>query len=464
MIITHNMAAMYTLNQRDIVSTEMGKNMERLSSGYRINRAADDAAGLTISSKMRWQIRGLNRGAQNVQEGASLIQVADGALQEVHGMLQRMNELAVQAANDTNTDDDREALQKEVNQLATEISRIGKTTSFNGLFLFDKLRPGDPEVTNVADLVKCASAAKGYISEAYQSQAGKWYSAAKLDYSSINARNISKLYDKSFSFNCSQNCNEAFKFTFINGNGNSDEATDLNGRVEHKYKIDIHGMTKGSQIVDKMWTYIQAHMPTTAGSGSGIDGGIYVSHSNVLVKTSGNELWIVGTDQRTSEEAAKTTFPKNGNTKSGAIDASEIVSAKESDDFRNVITIQTGCVRPDHLDIYVDRMNASLLGVDKLKITDHKSAGNAITKVQKAIDKVSEQRSMLGAQQNRLANVLNIDRNTSENTQAAESKLRDTDFAKTSVKLMRTKVLDSVSVEMLRNNNQNAQGVLLMFA
>lgn len=107
MIITHNMAAMYILNQRNIVSTEKGKDMERLSSGYKINRAADDAAGLTISSKMRWQIRGLNRAAQNVQEGVSLIQVADGALQEVHKMLQRMNELSVQSANDTNTDDDR---------------------------------------------------------------------------------------------------------------------------------------------------------------------------------------------------------------------------------------------------------------------------------------------------------------------------------------------------------------------
>lgn len=464
MIITHNMAAMYTLSQRGVVSTEMGKNMEKLSSGYRINRAADDAAGLTISSKMRWQIRGLNRAAQNVQEGASLIQVADGALQEVHGMLQRMNELAVQAANDTNTDDDRQALQKEVNQLATEIDRIGKTTSFNGLFLFDKLRPGDPDVSSVADLVKCASAGAGYLKEAYKSKSGNWHSAAKLDYSSINARNIAKLYDKSFSFNCSQNCPEAFKFTFINGNGNSDSAENLNGRVEHRYKIDIHGIIKGSQIVDKMWKYIQANMPTTAGSGSGIDGGIYVSHSNVLVKTGANELWIVGTDIRASEEDAKTAFPKNGISTSGAIDASEIVKSSESNDFRNVIAIQTGCVRPDHLDIYVDRMNASLLGVDSLKITSHDSAGQAITKVQKAIDKVSEQRSMLGAQQNRLENVLNIDRNTSENTQAAESKLRDTDFADTSVGFMKAKILDSISVEMLHNTNQSAQSVLALFA
>ena len=331
--------------------------------------------------------------------------------------------------------------------------------------MFDKLRPGDPEAFNIADLVKCQSAAAGYLKEAYQSQSGNWYSAAKLDYSSINSSNIAKLYDKSFSFSCSQNCSEAFKFTFINGNGNSDEATDLNGRVEHKYKIDIHGMTEGSQIVDKLWDYIQNNMPTGTGiTGSGIDGGIYVSHSNVLVKTSPNELWVVGTDVRASEEAAKNVFPKNGMPDSGAIDATEIVSARDENDLRNLITIQTGCVRPDHIDIYVDRMNANLLGVDNLKLTDYSSAGSAMEKIQKAIAKVSAQRSMLGAEENRLADILNIDKNTSENTQAAESKMRDTDFAETTVKLTRARTLEDVSVEMLRNNKESAQGVLLMFA
>ena len=465
MIITHNMAAMYILNQRNIVSTEKGKDMERLSSGYKINRAADDAAGLTISSKMRWQIRGLNRAAQNVQEGVSLIQVADGALQEVHKMLQRMNELSVQSANDTNTDDDRGALQKEVDELATEINRLGKTTHFNGLYIFDKLRPGDADVTNIADLVKCASAGAGYMKEAYQSQSGSWYSAAKLDFSNINSSNIAKLYDKSFSFNCSQNCSEAFKFTFINGNGNSDEATDLNGRVQHKYKIDIHGMTSGSQIVDKMWNYIQQNIPTgSSTSGTGIDGGVYVSHSNVLVKSSANEFWIVGTTPRGTEEAAKNAFPVSGIPGSGAIDASQIVKASDANDFRNLVTIQSGCIRPDHFDVYIDRMNATLLGVGDLNLMDYRNAGKAIEKVQNAIDKVSKQRSMLGAEQNRLANALNIDQNTSENTQAAESKLRDTDFADSTLKLTRTRMLENVSVEMLRNNKQDAQGVLLMFA
>lgn len=462
MIITHNMPAMFILNQRNVATAEKRKDMERLSSGYKINRAADDAAGLTISSNMRWQIRGLNRAAQNVQEGVSFIQVADGALKEVHDMLQRMNELSVQSANDTNTDEDRDALQKEVDKLASEITRIGKTTHFNGLYMFDKLRPGDPEVTNITDLVKCASADAGYLKEAYQASDGSWYSAAKLDFSSINSGNIAKLYDKSFSFNCSWACSEAFKFTFINGNGNSDSATDLAGSVQHKYKIDIHGMTKGSEIVDKMWNYINAH-PTSNGATPGIDGGILVSHSNLLIKSSANEFWIVGTTKRTSEAAAKSAYPTNY-PPSGAIDASQITKADDSNDLRNLVTIQSGCIRPDHFDVYVDRMNANLLGVDNLKLTDYSSASTAIEKVQNAIDKVSKQRSMLGAEQNRLAKALNIDQNTSENTQAAESKLRDTNFAEGTLKLARTRLLENVSVEMLRNNKQDAQGVLLMFA
>lgn len=464
MIITHNMPAMYILNQRNVATTEKRKDMERLSSGYKINRAADDAAGLTISSNMRWQIRGLNRGAQNVQEGVSFIQVADGALKEVHDMLQRMNELSVQSANDTNTDDDREALQKEVDKLASEITRIGKTTHFNGLYMFDKLRPGDPEVTNIADLVKCASADSGYLKEAYHASDGKWYSAAKLDFSNINSSNIAKLYDKSFSFNCSLNCPEAFKFTFINGNGSSDAATDLQGSVQHKYKIDIHGMTDGSQIVSKMWQYINAH-PTSNGITPGIDGGILVSHSNLLINSSPNEFWIVAKYTSGTEEFVKNYYPEHGQSaRSGAIDASEITKADDSNDLRNLVTIQSGCISSDHFDVYVDRMNANLLGVDNLKLTDYNSASDAIAKVQKAIDKVSTQRSMLGAEQNRLAKVFNIDENTSENTQSAESKIRDTNFAEGTLKLARTRLLENVSVEMLRNNKQDAQGVLLMFA
>ena len=137
MVVQHNLSAMNTSRQLGGVTNSLSKSTEKLSSGYRINRAADDAAGLSISEKMRSQIRGLNKASSNAQDGISLIQVAEGALNETHSILQRMNELATQAANDTNTSTDRDAIQKEINQLTSEIDRIRSTTQFNTMNLLD---------------------------------------------------------------------------------------------------------------------------------------------------------------------------------------------------------------------------------------------------------------------------------------------------------------------------------------
>ncbi|MCR5324660.1 MAG: flagellin [Lachnospiraceae bacterium] len=136
MIVQHNMSAANTNRQLGITNTNLSKSTEKLSSGYRINRAGDDAAGLTISEKMRGQIRGLNQASTNAQDGISLIQTAEGALNEVHSILQRMRELAVQGSNDTNVTQDREAIYSELSQLTLEINRIGCTTEFNTMKLF----------------------------------------------------------------------------------------------------------------------------------------------------------------------------------------------------------------------------------------------------------------------------------------------------------------------------------------
>lgn len=131
MIVQHNMSAMNANRMLGITNSSLAKSTEKLSSGYRINRAADDAAGLSISEKMRSQIRGLNKASDNAQDGISLIQTAEGALNESHSILQRMRELSVQASNGTETDDDREAVQKEIEQLQDELTRISSTTEFN---------------------------------------------------------------------------------------------------------------------------------------------------------------------------------------------------------------------------------------------------------------------------------------------------------------------------------------------
>lgn len=137
MVVQHNLSAMNTNRQMGTVTSALSKSTEKLSSGYKINRAADDAAGLSISEKMRSQIRGLDKAASNASDGISLIQVAEGALNESHSILQRMNELATQAANDTNTSTDRTAIEQEMNQLTSEIDRIYSTTQFNTMNLLD---------------------------------------------------------------------------------------------------------------------------------------------------------------------------------------------------------------------------------------------------------------------------------------------------------------------------------------
>ena len=146
MVVQHNMQAANANRMLGITSGAQAKSTEKLSSGYKINRAADDAAGLTISEKMRKQIRGLDKASSNAQDGVSSVQTAEGALTEVHSMLQRMNELAVQSSNGTNSSDDRQAIQDEVDQLTTEIDRVAETTKFNEIYL---LKGDDSSTKNV---------------------------------------------------------------------------------------------------------------------------------------------------------------------------------------------------------------------------------------------------------------------------------------------------------------------------
>ena len=147
MIVQHNMSAMNANRMLGITNSSLAKSTEKLSSGYKINRAADDAAGLSISEKMRSQIRGLNKASDNAQDGISLIQTAEGALNESHSILQRMRELSVQASNGTETDDDREAVQKEISQLQEELTRISSTTEFNTMKLLDGSQGGSSSTT-----------------------------------------------------------------------------------------------------------------------------------------------------------------------------------------------------------------------------------------------------------------------------------------------------------------------------
>ncbi|MCI6499452.1 MAG: flagellin [Lachnospiraceae bacterium] len=266
MVVQHNLSAMNTNRQLGITTSGQAKSTEKLSSGYRINRAGDDAAGLTISEKMRSQIRGLNKASTNAEDGISLIQVAEGALNEAHSILQRMNELATQAANDTNTSSDRTAVQQEIDALTSEIDRIASTTQFNTMNLID---------------------------------------------GSFSAKNL-----------------------------------------------------------------------------------------------------------------------------------------------------QVGALEGQKITISIKAMNANALSINSLKMSSFTAAGAAMTKIQAAISKVSTQRSALGALQNRLEHtVANLD-TTAENTQSAESRIRDVDMANEMVEYSKNNILAQAGQSMLAQANQSTQGVL----
>lgn len=287
MVVQHNMTAMNANRQLGITTGAQAKSTEKLSSGYRINRAGDDAAGLTISEKMRSQIRGLNKASSNAQDGVSLIQVAEGALNETHSILQRMNELATQAANDTNTTADRNAIQAEINQLSSEINRIQSTTQFNTMNLIDGS-----------------------------------YTGKNLQVGSLSGQKI--------------------EISIANM-----DATSLFG-----------GST---QTVDKV------------------------------------------ADVNTSNMKA---YCKN------------------------------------------------------LAVSSFSTAGSSMKFIQSAIALVSEQRSALGAVQNRLEHTIaNLD-NISENTQSAESRIRDTDMAEEMVEYSKNNILAQAGQSMLAQANQSTQGVL----
>ena len=325
MIVTHNLMAANAQRQYGMTIKDRAKSTEKLSSGYRINRAADDAAGLAISEKMRHLIRGLDRGSKNVEDGISLVQIADGALAEVHDMLHRMTELSVQAANDTNTNSDRSHIQREMTKLVDEIDRISITTEYNTMPVFrDKSAVrGSATSGDMTKLVGCDSADAGHLVESFQTSDGKYHPAAILDFSNVNEKNISKLYDKFFSFECSMSCSEQFKFTLFNGDGTQSSVDNLYSGAKHSYKIDIGDCSTGADVVNKLYSYVSSNMPSSKPEKSLVDG-VVVSHSNAMVQN-GDKLVIYGYKTAASEEAAKKLYSSSSG-KSGAVDCSALTS------------------------------------------------------------------------------------------------------------------------------------------
>ena len=464
MVVQHNMQAANANRMLGITSGAQAKSTEKLSSGYKINRAADDAAGLTISEKMRKQIRGLDKASSNAQDGVSSVQTAEGALTEVHSMLQRMNELAVQSANGTNSSDDRQAIQDEVDQLTTEIDRVAETTKFNEIYLLK----GDNSNTKNVYMKGHDAGLKGTLTDGAKSatftmdalQAGDKYTIAGKEYTIGSATTeVTALIDKA---NTDATADTANKTVDVNGktytityNAAGNTIADADGTAITLDNLK-KAVTGGSKV-----TY--GNTSLTAMTDADTDG-VDDDDSSIITKDvaetkikaellTANNIGTV--DQAATVEDANTANGKTSYTiNKGYATVADTLSFNlhvgADADMTNKITVD------------IDTMNSANLGIKGLNVTDKNgtAATYAIDAISDAISKVSSQRSALGAVQNRLEHTIDNLDNISENTSSAESRIRDTDMAEEMVEYSKNNILAQAGQSMLAQANQSTQGVL----
>jgi flagellin len=464
MVVQHNMQAANANRMLGITSGAQAKSTEKLSSGYKINRAADDAAGLTISEKMRKQIRGLDKASSNAQDGVSSVQTAEGALTEVHSMLQRMNELAVQSANGTNSSDDRQAIQDEVDQLTTEIDRVAETTKFNEIYLLK----GDNSNTKNVYMKGHDAGLKGTLTDGAKSatftmdalQAGDKYTIAGKEYTIGSATTeVTALIDKA---NTDATADTANKTVDVNGktytityNAAGNTIADADGTAITLDDLK-KAVTGGSKV-----TY--GNTSLTAMTDADTDG-VDDDDSSIITKDvaetkikaellTANNIGTV--DQAATVENANTANGKTSYTiNKGYATVADTLSFNlhvgADADMTNKITVD------------IDTMNSANLGIKGINVKDASGteATYAIDAIADAVAKVSSQRSALGAVQNRLEHTIDNLDNISENTSSAESRIRDTDMAKEMVNYSKNNILAQAGQSMLAQANQSNQGVL----
>ena len=534
MVVQHNMSAMNANRNLGVTTGMQAKSSEKLSSGYKINRAADDAAGLSISEKMRSQIRGLNKASDNAQDGISLIQTAEGALNESHSILQRMRELSVQASNGTETDDDREAVQNEISQLQEELTRISETTEFNTMKLLDGSQSGSTSstgsgpkfgvvdatldgalVTSNVKGIKVATAAST-TTKAGQETAiwaadgktltlnlskNKVYTQDEIDDLIANAKQEDstatgapaevKVSLKNGIFNADADTtagtatvggvkavsddgtvtgfvgadtisftankygtefnNTVFKFAFDKAAGKEE--------VETNTAIEISGtntVTEGQYTI-----HLAAGKEYTA---EDLEDILKTAGFDFDVKLSGNTPDEPNTLFATSgaSSVSDITMGDTAGAGLGSTDAMWGQAGYDSVSSGAGITLQIGANEGQTMSFSIDDMSARALGVDgnKVDLSTQAGAQKATTTIDAAIKKVSAQRGKMGAIQNRLEHTISNLDTAAENTQTAESRIRDTDMAEEMVEYSKNNILAQAGQSMLAQANQSTQGVL----
>jgi len=511
MVVQHNLSAMNANRMLGITTSGQSKSSEKLSSGYRINRAADDAAGLSISEKMRKQARGLTQASRNAQDGISAVQTAEGALNEVHSMLQRMNELAVQAANGTNSESDRQSIQDEIEQLTTEIDRVSETTKFNETYLLKgdnaaekkiNFQYKDAEVLSTdlyylngttVETVKAGTymskvdTSLSYFSNATGKKVGEsftdtsfftttavigtdnYYKKSGTDYVLVAKGEI---YDASatyytISFTTDGKIASATKVTtastatgykaaqtIYDKNGtkiNSGDAINTSAAPAQTEYFSTFGVGK----FDKTDAVTLANYKKTGkvqfmdADGNEIAANGLYSYLDETGKLKG-EMFLKGESglKTATQEDVDQLVNMNDRYNTGALTLKLHVGADATSN--NQITLE------------IDPMSAKGIGVEGITVAgkDDTNALDAVETISAALKRVSEQRSSLGAIQNRLEHTIaNLD-NVVENTTSAESRIRDTDMASEMVEYSKNNILAQAGQSMLAQANQSTQGVL----
>ena len=457
MVVQHNLQAMNANRMLNITTGSQSKSAEKLSSGYRINRAADDAAGLSISEKMRKQIRGLDQASTNAEDGVSAVQTAEGALTEVHSMLQRMNELAVQASNGTNSQTDRDAIQSEIEQLTTEIDRVAETTKFNETYLLK----GDADGNTKNVYMKGHDAGlKGTLTD------GATTATFKVAAGALDAGKSVTIGGKEYTIGATVadgkallgNTYDGTKKAKIDGTEYTLIADTETEDATNKKKATIEAMVKAGATVEvdgKSLTIMDANADGVDKSDSSvITAAKAISLMNAELLSANN---IGAADTAATMGTAPTYASADG-----ATFTINKGFATVADKLNFNLHVGSDADMTNKINVNIETMNSSYLGIKGVNVSDDTglAATYAVDAIADALQKVSDQRSSLGAVQNRLEHTIaNLD-NVVENTTSAESRIRDVDMAEEMVEYSKNNILAQAGQSMLAQANQATQGVL----
>ncbi|HBA50550.1 MAG TPA: flagellar hook protein [Lachnospiraceae bacterium] len=438
-----------------LTTKTQAKATEKLSSGYRINRAADDAAGLAISEKMRKQIRGLTQASANAQDGISAVQTAEGALNEVHDMLQRMNELAVKAANGTMSESDRDAIQNEIDQLTTEIDRVSTTTKFNETYLLKGAHgsvAGSLTYTKVQTSLTTLNFQQTNTNyKALDTQTG----TAQLGF---GVKLSGEFYGKTLPTGKTQTQFE---------NGANTSTVKLTGVAATNTKWTGKQITVGSTT----YVLVESTSANVSGKDKASASTLVKAINDAKIKDATGKSVIV--KAFTSMDQLSSAIRRQYGTelksvtsvydqKAGTVVLKVEAFADLNDAINFSLHVGADSSSDNKISVNISMMSARGLGVNGLNIggSTVDNGTRAIDVVADALQKVSDQRAALGAVQNRLEHTINNLDNVVENTQSAESAIRDTDMATQMVTYSNNQILAQAGQAMLAQSNQANQGVL----